>query len=85
MVKLSAEEQEEFVRRSPNIFTPVKGAWGRQGATNVNLAVATTGILRDALTAAFRKTASKRLSQDQIARPEGRRAGSAAPYRRRRC
>lgn len=85
MVKLSAEEQEAFVRRSPNIFTPVKGAWGRQGATNVNLAVATVSIVREALAAAFRKTAPKRLSQDQIVRPEGRRAGSAAPYRRRRC
>jgi hypothetical protein len=38
MVKLSVEEQKEFVRNHPGVFTPVKGAWGRQGATNIQVA-----------------------------------------------
>jgi len=63
MVKLSAEDQREFVRSHPGVFTPVKGAWGRQGATNVNLPEATIDIVRKALTAAWRKTAPKRLSK----------------------
>jgi hypothetical protein len=64
MVKLSPEEQNEFVRTSPGVFTPVKGDWGRQGATNINLPAATINIVREALTAAWRNTAPKRLSKN---------------------
>src|SRR6266571_1731833 len=35
MVKLTREQQELFVRAQPVAFAPVKGAWGRAGATNV--------------------------------------------------
>ena len=65
MVKLSPDEQNEFVRTSPGVFTPVKGAWGRQGATNINLSAATIKIVREALTAAWRNTAPKRLSKNR--------------------
>ncbi|HTL77963.1 MAG TPA: MmcQ/YjbR family DNA-binding protein [Candidatus Babeliales bacterium] len=64
MVKLSADDQKEFVRTNPRVFTPVKGAWGRQGATNVHLPSATTNIVRKALTAAWRRAAPKRLSKN---------------------
>jgi len=65
MVKLSAEEQKEFVRIRPGVFTPVKGAWGRQGATNIDLPAATTEIVREAFAAAWRNTAPKRLSKNR--------------------
>jgi hypothetical protein len=65
MVKLSADEQNEFVRTSPGVFTRVKGAWGRQGATNIYLRAATSNIVREALTAAWRNTALKRLSKNR--------------------
>ena len=65
MVKLSPEEQNEFVRTNPGVFTPVKGAWGQQGATNINLPAATIKIVREALTAAWRNTAPKRLSKNR--------------------
>ena len=65
MVKLSPEEQNEFVRTNPGVFTQVKGAWGRQGATNINLPAATIKIVREALTAAWRNTAPKRLSKNR--------------------
>jgi len=65
MVKLSAQEQEQFVQTNPGIFKPVKGAWGRQGATNINLPAATTDIVHEALSAAWRKTAPKRLSKNR--------------------
>jgi hypothetical protein len=61
MVKLTPDEQKEFVRSNQGVFTPVKGAWGRQGATNVDLPVARIKIVREALTAAWRNTAPKRL------------------------
>ena len=65
MVKLSPEEQNDFVRTSPGVFTQVKGAWGRQGATNINLPAATIKIVREALSAAWRNTAPKRLSKNR--------------------
>jgi hypothetical protein len=61
-VKLMREEQKEFVRSDPGVFKPVKGAWGRQGSTNVYLPAAKIDIVREALTAAWRNTAPKRLS-----------------------
>jgi hypothetical protein len=64
MVKLSPDEQKEFVRSSPDVFTPAKGAWGRQGSTIVHLSAATIGIVRDALTAAWRNTAPERISRN---------------------
>ena len=65
MVKLSPDEQNEFARISPTVFTRVKGAWGRQGATNINLPAATIKIVHEALTAAWRNTAPKRLSKNR--------------------
>ena len=65
MVKLSPDDQKEFVRTGPGVFTRVKGAWGRQGATNINLPAATIDIVREALTAAWRNTAPKRLSKNR--------------------
>ena len=65
MVKLPRDEQKEFVQSSPGVFTIVKGAWGRQGATNIYLPAATLNIVREALTAAWRNTAPKRLSKNR--------------------
>jgi len=64
MVKLSPDQQKEFVRSSPGVFTTAKGAWGRQGSTIVYLPAATIDIVREALTAAWRNTAPKRLSKN---------------------
>jgi hypothetical protein len=61
-VKLTRKEQREFVRSDPGVFKPVKGAWGRQGSTNVYLPTVEINIVREALTAAWRNNAPKRLS-----------------------
>ena len=63
MVKLPHDEQREFMRSNPDVFQPAKGAWGRQGSTIVYLPAATTDIVREALTAASRNTAPRRLSK----------------------
>ncbi len=65
MVKLPPDEQKEFVRNSPGVFTAANGAWGRQGSTIVYLPAATINIVREALTAAWRNTAPKRLSKNR--------------------
>ena len=53
MVKLTPEQQELFVRSQPKGFMPVKGAWGRAGATNVALPSARKGAVREALAMAW--------------------------------
>jgi hypothetical protein len=65
MAKLPRDEQKEFVRINPDVFRPAKGAWGRQGSTIVYLPAATINIVREALTAAWRNTAPKRLSKSR--------------------
>ncbi len=61
MVKLSPEEQHYFSKDYPEVFFPVKGTWGRRGATSVHLKTAKKEILAKAIQAAWRNTAPKRL------------------------
>jgi hypothetical protein len=65
MVKLSPEDQHYFSKDHPATFIPVKGAWGRRGATSVLLKAAKKEILAKAIEAAWRNTAPKRLQQEK--------------------
>jgi hypothetical protein len=62
MVKLTAEQQHYFSKAEPEVFVPVKGAWGRGGATNVMLKKATKNTVSEALRAAWRNRAPKKLA-----------------------
>lgn len=64
MVRLPPDEQEYFVRTQPAAFAPVKGAWGRAGATLVRLTAARKGVVREALIIAWRARAPKRLAKE---------------------
>ena len=66
MVKLTPEQQEEVVRTDPAVFTPVKGGWGRQGATQVRLKAAKKAVLAQAMAAAWRNRAPKRLVEQVL-------------------
>jgi hypothetical protein len=59
MVKLPPDQQQAFVELQPSAFVPVKGAWGRQGATNVRLKIVKEESLRAALTLASQYTSRK--------------------------
>ena len=63
MVKLTTEQQEMFMRVAPGVFVPAKGAWGRAGSTTVQLKRVKAAVLRDALEAAWRNVAPKRLTK----------------------
>jgi hypothetical protein len=63
MVKLTPLEQEVFIQIAPKVFAAVPGAWGARGATKVHLSRATKAPVRQALVAAYRNTAPKRLAQ----------------------
>jgi hypothetical protein len=55
MVSLSPEEQARFMEDAPRVFEPVAGAWGRGGATSVNLSVADEETVGEALTVAWQR------------------------------
>jgi hypothetical protein len=61
MVKLTPEQQALFMHVAPETFSQAKGAWGRAGSTLVLLKRAKAPTLRDALAAAWRNLAPKRL------------------------
>ena len=56
---LSPEQQADFVRELPQVFLPIKGGWGRMGATHVRLATATEDVLTGALEAAWKLRVEK--------------------------
>jgi len=62
MVKLFPDQQEKFVASDPDAFVPVKGAWGKRGATSVNLRAAKKTAVREALALARQNTAPKKLT-----------------------
>lgn len=61
VVKLTPEQQRRIVRAESELFQPVKGAWGRNGGTQIFLAKAHTAIVKEALGMAWCNTAPKRL------------------------
>jgi hypothetical protein len=56
---LSLELQQEFVDDRPDVFLPVAGGWGRNGATHIRLAHADEDTVRGALRAAWRLRSDK--------------------------
>ena len=63
MVKLSPEDQHNFTKDYPEAFVPVKGTWGRRGATSVHLKTVHKDVLAKAIEAAWRNSSPKRLQQ----------------------
>lgn len=81
MVKLTPSQQARFVGAHPECVQCVKGAWGRRGATNLNLFAATASIVRRCLalahrnvTAARRRVAISPHTADAQSRPARKRA-----------
>ena len=57
VVMVTADEQLLLTQAEPEVFVPVKGTWGRQGSTLVQLKNARTRSVRTALEAAWRRRA----------------------------
>jgi len=64
MVKLTPEQQKEFVGAEPAAFEPVKGGWGRKGATTVFLKSVKRSSLQAALAAAWCNRAPRALARE---------------------
>jgi hypothetical protein len=56
---LTPEQQAAFVAEAPDIFLPVPGGWGRNGATHVVLAKVSEDLLLGALRTAWKLRVEK--------------------------
>lgn len=56
MVKLTPEQQQEFISTDATAFAPASGAWGRQGCTTVRLNSIAEDTLGQAMTLAWQNT-----------------------------
>ena len=79
MVKLTPEQQDEFMRNDPDTFEPASGAWGRQGCTMVRLAKADEATVGEAMTLAWQAVAAMKPAVRKI-----RAARPAADTRRKK-
>lgn len=57
MVTVAPSDQEVLVALEPDCFGPAAGAWGRKGNTTVRLAKAKKGLVKQALSDAWRNKA----------------------------
>lgn len=64
---LTPEQQAAFVADAPEVFLPVHGGWGRNGATHVRLAVVSEDTLAGALNTAWKLRVEK--NQKPVRRP----------------
>lgn len=77
---LTPEVQQLFVADLPEVFVPIGGGWGRNGATHVVLANVSEDVLEGALRTAYKlrldansKAKKPRKSEEKIARPKKKR------------
>ena len=69
MVKLTPEQQSEFIHDHPEVFSASAGKWGEQGCTNVVLRKATKAVMQRALEAARQNAMWAALAGGKKAKP----------------
>lgn len=52
-LKLTLEQQADFIQELPEVFLPIPGGWGRMGMTHIRLAKASADVLAGALRTAW--------------------------------
>ena len=60
MVKLTPDQQQEFIGATPSAFEPASGAWGRQGCTMVRIDFVEEMTLGEAMTLAWQNAVRAR-------------------------
>jgi len=60
MIKLSLVSQSVFCAYDSSIFYPVPGAWGKKGATFVDLTKVRKDMFKDALSTSYRELTDKK-------------------------
>jgi hypothetical protein len=74
-LKLTPEQQADFVRELPEVFLPIPGGWGRMGMTHIRLAQASEDVLAGALRAAWQLRLTSKTKATKKRAPRGRQPG----------
>jgi len=72
-LKLTPEQQADFVREAPDVFLPISGGWGRMGMTHISLAQANEDVLAGALRTAWQLRVDANTKTRKKAAPRRRR------------
>jgi hypothetical protein len=83
-VLLTPEQQAEFVAELPDIFVPVHGGWGRNGATHIVLGAVSEDVLQGALRAAWKVRLDKNEKTKKKVGGTGKKRGTTKNPRRQR-
>ena len=81
---LTPEQQAAFVEELPEVFVPIGGAWGRSGATHIQLAAANEDLLAGALRAAWKLRIEKNVRSSPKNRAPAESISSKGKTRRKR-
>ena len=79
---LTPDQQAAFVAERPDVFVPVSGGWGRNGATHVRLSAANEDLLAGALHTAWRLRLEKNDGVDKKGRSRTAQKLPATPQTR---
>ena len=74
-LKLTPEQQADFVRELPEVFVPITGGWGRMGMTHIRLAEANDDLLTGALRTAWQLRVDGNVKTGKKRAPRGRKRG----------
>lgn len=73
---LTPEQQAAFIDEAPEVFLPVTGGWGRNGATHIRLEAANKEVLQGALEAAWKVRVDKNNAVSKKSPPIKRKAAA---------
>ena len=73
MVKLTPDQQREFMAANPTMFVPASGAWGRSGCTMVQFAAADHDTVGAAMTRAWQGTINAKKAAKKPVKGKSRR------------
>jgi hypothetical protein len=81
---LTPDQQAAFVAERPDLFLPVFGGWGRNGATHIRIAEADEDTVKGALHTAWKLRAEKNSKSGRKIGAGSKRKPDAEPARRKR-
>jgi len=83
-IMITPEQQATFVEELPEVFIPVKGGWGRNGATHVRLDLANEDLLAGALRTAWKLRLEKNARAEKKSSPRSKPQSAKSPSPQKR-
>jgi hypothetical protein len=80
---LTPEQQAAFVEELPEVFIPIAGGWGKNGATHVRLSAASEDVVTGALRTAWKLRVDKNAASRHKQTPKRSSAPNKTPHRRK--